>query len=224
MTTEAERLTYANATPEKRAAIMACRVWEKTNTRDDVVDILKAMEDWYNGYEFLWSHGGWKNGYSIPPQYRESFNAEMDRRELMEAMGLSPSQSEYVTAVCLMQAVRWFAGFNPDRGDNRDGAYYLYHATAAVMAMCLSHDVDAFEHNERWEGVVIRYNDTLGRTFAGIVDLIKSARAICERDSSWNKTLEWAVNKKKVDEAGEEEYPTAEDSTAKPEVSDENNE
>ena len=195
-------LNYATATPDQKNKIMACRVWEKTNTRDSVFEILQAMQDWYNGYKFLWAKGGWKATNSIPEEYKESFRVETERKELLALMGLRHFSENVVIAACLMQAVRWFAGYDPEYNSRcRDGGRSLYYATAAVMAASLGYEVDSYLAGEdKWEGVIIRYNDMPGRTFDGVLDLIKSAKSMTFNSDGgmWNKNLAWALEQEGV--------------------------
>lgn len=158
---------------DRKATALACRIVEAIEPRDTVLDILKGMDEWYNGFDFLWRSGGWSGSETIPLAYRETFKVNKERDEFYKELGI-PSLHGYVTTACIMQCARWFSGY-PSGNRARN---ILYNATARALALSLGAE-DKYESRptdwDNYETVVISYNDAPGRSFAGIRDAIGAA-------------------------------------------------
>lgn len=155
-----------------KPAPLACRIHEDIIPRDTVLEVLQGMDEWYNGFAFLWNHGGWSSYATIPAEYHDTFRVATERAERMKALGKHGEATNYVETACIMQAARWFTGHDQSRERQ-----VLYNATARVLALSLGWEDTTFSE-DRWsnfEGHVITYNDQPGRTFAGIRDLIGAA-------------------------------------------------
>jgi len=192
-----------NKEGERKPAPLACRIAEDIVPRDSVLSILEGMDEWYNGYEFLWRSGGWTGMESIPAQYHDTFRVAEERAEIMKALGHEGDVAHYVMSACLMQAVRWFTGYG--KKDYTPERQVLYNATARALALGLGHEDKGFCEWDTFESRVITYNDTTGRSFAGIRDAITTAIYKARRDDNINVKLADVPDRRELysDNAGE---------------------
>lgn len=157
---------------------LACRIHADVEPQRSVLAVLEGMLEWYNGFDFLWSSGSWQGEVEIPEQYISAF--EMPKRmERLSAMYGWPISDEhdraarYVSTACIMQAARWFTGYNQSSlpWDHIE----VYHRTSRALAFALGYDVFDIDESKDWEGQIIAFNDRDGRTFNSIIDLIQTA-------------------------------------------------
>lgn len=169
-----------------KSSPLSCRIINDIEPRDNVRDVIDGMLEWYNGFEFLWRAGGWQDDVEIPDEYKSAFDLPQRMHRLGVLHGINSYTAEHpeiMQTACIMQVARWFTGHFSHKV-HKWHHEEVYNQTARCLARGLGYDT--YEQNTDWPDRIISYNDTPGRTFQGIIDLLKSAKLIIRYDNSFN--------------------------------------